>query len=304
MNIEHILVPTDLLQPTFHAYRHAAALARAYGAHVTALHIDEVAAWQTDLPDASDHDLRTWLEVLRSDHFRIMDERFHTWKVPMEFVVRTGIARTRIPTYARNNDVDLIVMPRRARRVPDVLAGSTTLRVLRLAESPVLVVPVRGVPDPVMPRYQRLMVATDFGAPSIEAARWSVDLADRLDTELSITHVAQMPHVFGGTENSAPITWSRDDAGDPIEERLTALAESLHKHGVTTHVSFGADVGTELARAAVDLDADMIVTTATGRGRIASVLLGSTTARLIRRAGVPVLVLPRRLETETPGPEP
>ncbi len=113
-----------------------------------------------------------------------------------------------------------------------------------------------------------------------------------------------------------PTVWG-DGLADPIDpamaEELTALsgnrAEQLARHGAeiaraagfaveTAAVPEELNIADTLADLAAERGADAIVVGRRGHGRLHQLVLGSTSASLLRRAGCPVLVVPMADDAE------
>lgn len=124
LHIRRILLPTDLSRSSLKAFSVASALAKPFGATLTALFVTE----QTDVDLA-----RRTLEQFVKSH---CGER-----VPITCAASTGEPAHQIVEYAIQHNVDLIAMATQGHdELHDRLFGSTTERVLRRSPWPVLVV--------------------------------------------------------------------------------------------------------------------------------------------------------------------
>lgn len=138
--LKSILVPTDFSETSMVAVRYGAALARAFGARLSLLHVvhesftdDIIAATSLGMLEVAGKNARVRLTRLLSSE----DER----ALRPEHVVRTGPPDTEIVDYAREHDVDLIVVATRGRSaVAHIIEGSVAERLLRRAPCPVLIV--------------------------------------------------------------------------------------------------------------------------------------------------------------------
>ena len=292
MNFSQILVPTDLTDAPSHAFRHAAALARLFGGRVTALYVDEMARWVTRRSDDIIAHYDSWAANRVSDYFDVIRARFDSWSVPVKLEVVEGRAKSVIAEFAETNDVDLIVMPRRAKALPEVLAGSTTIRVLRLATVPVLVVPIGAADVASLPSYERVLIPTDLLQRNREAAEWALDFTHEIQARGALIHIGRLPELFSFVSADSSVRWQVDHRDERTKKRLAEWAEGLNVSPEDTHLRFDADPGLALASAATDLEADIVVLAATSKGRLARILLGGTTERLVKRSRAPILVLP------------
>jgi nucleotide-binding universal stress UspA family protein len=141
LNVQTILCPTDLSEPSYGAFRLACALARDYGAKIIVLHVYPTPANRAEADDrANDSQFEDELvETIRSN----MPE--HLGAV-VEYQVVEGKPADEIVFTAR--DCDLVVMGTHGTGgLRRVLMGSVAEHVLRNAPCPVLTVrPEANVP--------------------------------------------------------------------------------------------------------------------------------------------------------------
>ena len=141
---ENVLIPTDGSDGMPRAVEHAIRLARTSGGTLHVLHVvDEV------LPlDSHSRSLYDELETAGRVSAEAICDRAAEAGVHAVGTVRQGTPSEVILDYADGNDVDLIVMGTHGRTgLPRLLLGSTTERVVRLSDVPVLTVrtlPVAG----------------------------------------------------------------------------------------------------------------------------------------------------------------
>jgi nucleotide-binding universal stress UspA family protein len=124
--------------------------------------------------------------------------------------------------------------------------------------------------------FQRLLLAVDGSDCARRAAKHGLELAARYDAAVAAVSV-----------------YPDDAARDRAEAALDAVAALADDVGVPleTEALRGKPAATVVRRAA-DRDADLIVVGRRGRAGLTARLLGSTTERILRRTGVPVLTVP------------
>jgi nucleotide-binding universal stress UspA family protein len=137
--LQRILVPHDFSETSEAAVRYAVALARNFNARIHLLHVGDQARLdlETEFP--------LGLEGAVEDAVR---ERLLKIVTPVEqaefrpeFVVRSGVPAAEIVRYAKDHDVDLIVMGTHGRGpVGHMVMGSVAEKVVRTAPCPVLTV--------------------------------------------------------------------------------------------------------------------------------------------------------------------
>ena len=135
-----ILVPVDFSPASLDGLRYALALARPFGATLTALHVIEplgpMARLEVDV-DAHERKLRKGVRLRLEELHLEVDEPAGAF----DTLFREGTSYDEIVGMAQRRDFDLIVMASLGRSgLVDMLLGSTAERVVRHAPCPVLVV--------------------------------------------------------------------------------------------------------------------------------------------------------------------
>lgn len=144
ITLNRILVATDFSDPSAAAVEYAKALAARFGSSVHLLHVLEdlaAHAWTTEVYVAAlpgvheemEHQARERLETV------FTPEERDQYKVHTD--LRTGSPFVEIVRYARDEQIDLIVMGTHGRGpIAHMLLGSVAERVVRKAPCPVLTV--------------------------------------------------------------------------------------------------------------------------------------------------------------------
>lgn len=140
---------------------------------------------------------------------------------------------------------------------------------------------------------KRILVPLDFSAHAMKAVRYAVAFARQFRTQLIFLHVTEpivYPSDFGYTPlppNTLEENFQRD-----ARERLEAVAAGQTALGLNCEVVLRLGKPyQEIAAAAGELQADLIVITTHGYAGLTHVLMGSTAERVIRHAPCPVLVV-------------
>ncbi len=140
-----------------------------------------------------------------------------------------------------------------------------------------------------------LLVALDFSAVADDQLEIVSRLA-RPNREIYLLHVAEPDPSFVGYEAGPEVV--RHEVAVEFKrehEQLHELADRLRAQGheVTALMVQGPTVQTILQQAE-KLEAEVIVVGSHGRGKLFDVVVGSVSAGVIRKATVPVLVVPAR----------
>lgn len=147
---ERILVPTDGSDTAEQAVEHALDLAEKYGAEVHTLYVVDTDSMSlslgTEQVDRIQQGQYGEMEEVRERAEAAtgsVAERARERNLDVVEHVSAGRPYVLIETYAKNNDIDLIVMASHGRSgVKRMLLGSVTEKVVRTAEIPVMVVNV------------------------------------------------------------------------------------------------------------------------------------------------------------------
>jgi len=175
----------------------------------------------------------------------------------------------------------------RARRL---VLGSTTLRVMRGTDRPVLAVPPprdrTASPSPAAGVITRILCGVDFSDPSRTAAAAAVALARRLNVPVTLVHAAArltLPSIWDVMV--APTDDEREAQG---RTNLEALAATLGPPKPAVHAAVGEPdeiIGEQAAAG----EGVLIVL---GLGDLSGHRPGSTAMRIMAETHVPVLAVP------------
>ena len=140
---DHILLPTDGSSNTTEALEHACAIAGAHDATVHGLYVVD----RRHLMAASDDTTDEIRGSLDEESERALDDarvRLEEEDIDVETVREEGIPHKTITTDADEADVDVVVMGTHGKTGRERVAtlGSTTERVVKNADQPVLVVEI------------------------------------------------------------------------------------------------------------------------------------------------------------------
>jgi len=144
--------------------------------------------------------------------------------------------------------------------------------------------------------FTRILVPTDFSAPSNAALATAKDLAARLGASLHLVHVLEDPYAVAAYSADAlgylppgiKDAWQHE-----AEKHLNALLTPAERAQfmATTTVLFSGAAAKEIVEHAQNNEIDLIVMGTHGRGGVAHLLLGSVTERVVRIATCPVLTV-------------
>jgi nucleotide-binding universal stress UspA family protein len=178
------------------------------------------------------------------------------------------------------------------------LLGSSAERLLHGATAPVTVVPP-GWRESAPDRISSIGVAYVDTRDGREALRMAVRVALRIPARLTLYSVLgqsseRYSYLVGRTDELAFLEKARDSFGKALEFAAAGVPPELESRTVLLE---GAVVAS-LAALAPD-DVDVLVCGSRGYGPARRVLLGGVSSRLIRRAHLPVVVVPRASAVST-----
>jgi len=149
-----------------------------------------------------------------------------------------------------------------------------------------------------------LLAAVDFSDISETVANEAVRLAQALEAQVVLVHVAEPKPDFVGYEVGPESV--RDTIAQGLQNehrRLHELKEAVQAEGVPLRALLVQGAPAEkILGEQLRLDADLIVLGSHGHGALAHLLTGSTAQEVLRHAGCPVLVVPSRLARPRPAP--
>jgi len=286
-----ILVPSDGSEHAVRAAEHGAYLGRAFDAAVHLLHVVDVQA-AAGIFDAGGVDA-AFVERLEAEGERALDA--------VEAVagdsdrVRTASVRGEpsgsILEYADDHGVDLIAMGTHGRTGLDrYVAGSVTERVVRLAEVPVLT--VRATERSHLDGdYTDVLVPTDGSEHAAAAVEHAVAIAERTGARVHAVSVVDADRL-GASPGFAPVAEVRERLAAEAERATEAVATRAEEVGLETVTAVREGRPSKALLAYADEHGvDLIAMGTRGRTGVERYLLGSTTARTVRRAEVPVLAV-------------
>jgi nucleotide-binding universal stress UspA family protein len=219
-----------------------------------------------------------------------MAERARRQGVDTVSEVRQGEPYSTILEYAESRGIDLVVMPTHGRQMLEqILLGSTTERVVRRSDVPVLTVQPDSDDIPDYP-YSQVLVPTDGSDPAGAALDLGIGLASKEKSTLHIQSVVTPPIPSIDALNDAEIAALEEDAAAIVDD-ATAYAEDNGVSSVTGAVSSESSVHEAILSYVEDHDVELVVVGTQGRTGIDRYLLGSVAESLVRTAPVPVLTV-------------
>lgn len=277
-----IIVPIDDSSQAESIVHYAAGVARARGADLHAVQVvhRKGSLWTGPRHEA---DLREKLRVLR----RSVEKEGMAFRI----VTLRGTPVSAITNYAHLKAALLIVVAGDYGSIWLWPSTIVTGRLSRVSPVPVLVVP-RPETSHGLLSVKRIVAPVDFTAASAVSLRVAVDLATRYGARLTMVHALEPPRHLVLTRGGAWRELQRVEHESPmIAERLRKQARELGFDDAHSLVVKG-DAHRGILKAVAATAADLVVMGVAPRTRIDEAIFGSTWRAVLRRAKVPILILP------------
>ncbi len=283
--MEQLVVGVDGSPASFEAFEQALQLSRRTGASIKCVYV--VDSRKTEVPivytgssfDISleriylplDPNLKDYYarigEDLRAFAKRCLEiclDRCEKMGVSGSSVIREGFPTAELCAEGRSGDVLVVGQKGENAQYRRAIVGSTTEDLVRTAPLPILVVPARRQ------EIKRVLSVYDGGRTSENALRFYVNAMKDLAEDFVLFEVEE------------------PEAPDSAIEEVTLLKN----HGITARLIRRSD---EPNLSVIDLaereGTDLILTGAYGKHKIKAYILGTTTAHLLRKSTVPVLIV-------------
>lgn len=293
MEIKRMLAATDFSRHAESAVRRAALLAKAGGATLEIVHAlympPLVGSWRKLIEgEGITEDALSAKATARLDELAAsLAKRLEV--APPATRVLSGKPAQALAAWARESAAELIVVGAHGEHLLfDLFVGSTALKLLRLADRPVLL--VKQTPPF---EYERILVATDFSP----AARAAADLVAQMfpSADLYLFHAYEAPFerqmAYAGSDDEAVDHYRRlgeAEARQQMEEFVATLAAPDRfvrklRHGYAPALinQYAAEMGT-----------DLLVVGSHRQSELAATLLGSVAAHLVNETRGDLLLVP------------
>ena len=254
VRFKNILFATDLASTSAPAQAYALLLARMFGSHLFALHVETgpgLAPRYEQLLWAASQKGQPFEEKERIEREKISDLEvfFRSSAVPFTLLVEPGELRDVLDRVVEEHAIDLIILGSHGRKgLSHLLLGSMAENVSRSLTCPVITVGPRARSG-FETSLKKIVYATDFSNESRLALPYAVSLAQEFHAELLVTHVA-------------PERMSQDRAQveSYLMNRLKSVApQSRFPWCTVSHIVTFGDPARRILETARDHNADLIV---------------------------------------------
>ena len=150
---------------------------------------------------------------------------------------------------------------------------------------------------------KRILVAHDFSETAGQALRCALEVAQRFGATITVFHAYEVP-AYGYPDALVSSLDLTADIERAAAMSLDEVKEEARRSNVDVALVLRRGIPwAEIGKAAVEMNADLIVMGTHGHGGIARALLGSVAEKVVRTADSPVLTVGARAGDGT-GPTP
>ena len=284
--IKKILCPVDFFPASDAAVSYAAALAGNYEASIHLLHVITPVAVGTYEYAIDTAEIMKSIEERSTDELKKLAAKVKEASISCEFQICVGDVYDEIKRAIEVARPEIVVMGTHGRRgVERWFMGSTTEKLLRHSPVPLITISAAGEKQ-AAPRFQRILVTTDFSDGTPDALAYAFSVAQENESQISLLHVIH--------DVAADVSGKyRDSLIEGVHKQLNDLvpAEAKNWCDVNTRVDTGIPYRIIL-RILEDEKIDLVVMNIHGKGMLDRALLGSTAERVVRVAPCPVMLIP------------
>jgi nucleotide-binding universal stress UspA family protein len=299
VRVRSILCTTDFSDFSNHVVPYGIALAKEFDAKLYLCHVIDLssAAIYGEAVLALEEQQSRMTKFALEELKKLIGARSVAW----EPLVAIGNPAVEVGRLAEEKGIDLAIAASHGRSgLKRVILGSVTERLIRTLPCPLLVVrsPEYGFVTPADQeiKLKQILVGYDFSPDSDLALHYGLSLAQEFQATIHLVHVVEPP-LYEDLVKPASVSTEKlqQDLRHRLRERLVNMVPEEARTWCTPVPTLLAGAPhEELTKYAVVNDIDLIILGVRGHGLVETVLVGSTTDRVIRRAPCPVLsVQPR-----------
>lgn len=268
-----ILCPTDLNTNARHAIIYGSELARNAHASLHLLHVQSLLQAAPDVDPIFAAELyRTSLENSNKRLKELVSE-LNSAGHPCEGEVASGFVAAEIDSYARANNIDLIITGRTSTgHLEEAILGSSITALIDSTTTPILTVP----PGYGFRHSSNIVYATDFGEKSFEPCKFLGELAGLMDSTIHVLHITKTLEDFDK---------------DQMSEFEIKFAEATNCERIVYTNEYSADIDFAISEFLSKVKADMIVLSHHRRNLFQRLLHQSKSRKFAHDTDVPCLIL-------------
>ncbi len=260
LHIKRILLPVDFPNSSLRVALQAAKLAHYFHSEIIMLHVVTALSHQAGVPRDSSK-LSKWdllAEIIRGAENKAGRSFMASIAdLNIKRVLAEGRVAPLIVQTAREEEVDLIMMPSHGTTFSQFLMGSVTTKVLNWSECPVWTdAHVEELPVSEFD-IRHVLCAVDFTERNRKAVLWAMQIAGRFGARLTLAHVTPSMELWGPGGNYV----KRELQDELVCSASKQITELQHTMSIRSDVFIGSgDVPMVLSQAVKHTNADLLVT--------------------------------------------
>jgi len=287
-----LLFPVDKSDGTTDVFEHVLDIATT---HDSTVHILNVADTTRDSVTRIRGDVVDTLEQEGEQLVRETADRAEQRDVSTVTDVRQGDPYRIIIDYAEVNDINLVAMPTHGRQgLERLLLGSTTERVVRRSDVPVLTIQPDAADELQYP-YDDVLVPTDGSDCANQALAMGVDAVNAEEATLHLLSVIALTSLGVDVRSDIQQSMLEESATELLDE-AAEFAANAGVEPVSKTIEYASSIPKAILSYINDNDVNLVVVGTHGRTGFDRYMLGSVTESLIRTSPIPVLTVREPVE--------
>lgn len=295
LEIKRVLWATDGSKVSEEALKYAVLFAENFGSDIIGIHVipkPEKLLFQSEF-----HDWTVKVEENLKSELSSLAKTLEAKGIGFEGMVSKGIPGVEILECARRENANLIVLGKSGLGLLDrLLVGSTTLRVLRESEIPVLAVKKTEGEGDI--KIGKILVPMEISDMVNSALIFAIELARKIKAKITVLYVFRLDVYTYEVPASTLvlddlIKFSSEELARRVEEVTQMRSESKGDTGleINTRVIQAINPAIAISDYASSNGIDLIVINTHGRKGIRRLILGSVTEKVIQESPCAVLAL-------------
>jgi nucleotide-binding universal stress UspA family protein len=296
INLRRILCAVDFSEFSLDGLRHGLMLAPWYGSELRLFHVYGPAPTLLGVKDIPANLPQSQIDTNK------LTEELRTFCAPLlegsaqktQIVLKEGSPAKEIAREAESWPADLLILGTHGRSgFERLFLGSVTEKVLRSTRVPVLTIPP-PVRRPGSPSLKTILCPLDFSNASIRACEYALALAKEADARLILLHVVEDALGEAAAERLGHLSLAeyQQHLERDAAMRLKAMVpESARVWARPEERVVKGRAYREILQVVANTGVELVVMGVRGRSALDQLVFGSTTHRVIREAGCPVLTL-------------
>ena len=301
MQFKNILCATDFSDFSNRTVNYGIALAKEFDSKLFVCHVIDLSS--VAIYGEFQLDPVGLQERIMIDANEQLQELIGAQQIDWEPLISVGHAADEISRIVEEQDIDLVISATRGRSgLKRLILGSVTERLMRTLSCPLLVVhsPDKAfvAADNQQVNIKSILIGCDFSPDSEVAFEHGLSLAQEFQSELHLAHVIETSIYQELHKTDSPV---EEELQQEIKVKLIQKLQDMVPEEARnwckpqTNLLEGHPYE-ELVKYAEKHNIDMIVLGTRGHGLVKSLLIGSTTDRVVRRAPCPVLSVSRKVQ--------